>query len=82
MQHYLSSPSIMPFATMSYYYTDIKANTMKCELEITNDISDTIIPTKTIKEWATGREAYFSGLKCIATFLNEFGQKKGFEAIL
>ena len=67
---------------MSYFYTDIKQTCMKCELDIASDITDTIIPSSTVKEWATGRESHFSNLRCMATFLNEFGERQGFENIL
>jgi len=60
---------------MSYFYTDIKSQCMKCELEISNDITDIIYTSQQTKEWATGRDAYFNGIKCIATFINEFGER-------
>jgi hypothetical protein len=82
MIHNLASPSIMPFQSMSYFYTDIKSQCMKCELEISNDILDTIYTSTTIKEWATAREAYFNGFRCMATFVNEFGERQGFEQIV
>jgi hypothetical protein len=58
---------------MSYFYNDIKAQCMKCELDISTDISDVIYTSKTIQEFAVFRENQFCGLKHIATLLNEFG---------
>lgn len=82
MVHYLASPSIKPFSSMSYFYTDVKAQCMKCELEISSDITDIIYTSKTIQEFAVGREHHFSGLKHMALIVNEFGKQQGFELII
>jgi len=38
--------------------------------------------TSRIKCWSLPRNNYFSNLKCISDFVNEFGEKGGFDKIL
>ena len=49
---------------------------------IVDDISDVIYNTKELKVWAVFRNNFFSNLSSIPDYLNEFGQKGGFERIL
>lgn len=47
-----------------------------------DDISDVLHNTKERKVWAVFRNNFFSNLKCIPDYFNEFGMRAGFEKIL
>jgi hypothetical protein len=49
---------------------------------VIDDIPDVIYNTKECKVWAVFRNNFFSNLSSIPDYLNEFGQKGGFDKIL
>ena len=55
--------------------------TMQYDISV-DDIQDIIHNTKERKVWAVFRPNFFSNLRCIPDYFNEFGARGGFERIL
>jgi len=47
---------------------------MSNELDVKQDILDTLYPSRAIHEWAVRRDNRFAGLQFMADIINEFGR--------
>jgi hypothetical protein len=63
------------------YYKIAGKSTMVYD-NVIDDSSDVIFNTRDNKQWAVFRNNYFSNLKCIPDYFNEFGARGGFDSIL
>ena len=66
---------------MCKHYKVATKNTMIYD-NVIDDSQDVIFNSKEIKCWTVFRNNYFSNLRCIPDYFNEFGAKGGFNAIL
>ena len=77
----VTSPTIQRMTSMCKYYKVATKNTMVYD-NVIDDSQDVIYNTKEIKCWTVFRNNYFSNLRCIPDYFNEFGSRGGFDAIL
>ena len=77
----VTSPTVQRLGTMVKHYKIVGKATMLYDA-VVEDLSDVIYNTHDRKIWAVYRNNFFSNLKCIPDFLNEFGARRGFERIL
>jgi len=77
----VNSLQIQRLNTVSRHYTVAGKNTMSYDNTVADE-SDPMFNTSRIKCWSLPRNNYFSNLKCISDFVNEFGEKGGFDKIL
>lgn len=77
----VTSPTIQKFQTLIKHYNVAGKSTMIYD-HVIEDIQDIIYNTKDRKVWAVFRMNFFSNLKCIPDYFNEFGFRGGFDAII
>lgn len=77
----VTSPTIQKLRGVCKYYKIAGKSTMNYD-NVVDDISDVIYNTKEICAWAVFRNNYFSNLRCIPDYFNEFGARGGFEEII
>lgn len=77
----VTSPTIQKLGTICKYYRIAGKQSMKYDSTV-DDICDVLHNTSERKVWAMFRNNFFSNLKCIPDYFNEFGMREGFEKIL
>lgn len=76
------SPQIQKMKTVSRCYKAAGRSTMIYDDHSLSDSTDVLHNSPAVRHWVVSRANHFQNIKCITDFVNEFGQRDGFETIL